>query len=299
MTDRTRLTESIRNVGLIHPIILRSMESDRHFQIVSGFLRVKSCIDVPMKEIDSIVYRHDELSDIKALLLSLHQTATSRNLNLIEKSLALGKLSEVSRMKKAEIMNDIMPLLHLEPSETILHNVVHLGKLTDEVKASIVQNDVTLGNALLFSEFSKEDQKDLLKLLSPLKPGTNRLKELLTTIDEIRHRDELPVREIIDSEMKTALANQNMPTPQKTEYIRKRLKEKRFPKLTSLEGTIQKNLRQLKLPPEISLSTPPFLEGDRLKVEFSFKNVEELKKIINKLSDVSNQKELKVLLKML
>ena len=90
-----------------------------------------------------------------------------------------------------------------------------------------------------------------------------------------------------------------MPTPQKTEYIRKRLKEKRFPKLLSLEGELQSKLRALKVPPEVSLSAPPFLEGEKLNVTFSFKNREELKKIIGRLSDISDKKELESILKML
>lgn len=299
MADHEHLTESIRKIGVIHPAILRSIESNDQYQVVSGFQRVRSCIHLNLKQISSIIYEQRELSDRKALLLSLHQTTTSRVLNLIEKSLALRKLDEIGRMKEVELIHDIMPLLDLEPNDKIFNDVIRLWNLPDEVKTYIVQHEVALGNALLFLEFCKEDQKNLLKLISPLKLGTNRMKEFLITIDEILRRDEIQVSGIIDTEMKATLADQNISIPQKTERIRMRLKKKRFPKMVTLETKIQKNLKQLKLPPELSLTLPPCLEGDTLKVAFSFKNEEGLKKIINKLSDISDQKELKSLLKML
>ena len=299
LTDREHLIDSIRKIGLIHPVVLRTMEHAAGYQIVSGFQRVQSCMELNMEQIDSAVFRHDELSDTNALLLSLHQTATSREMNLIEKSRSLRKLSEIGCMDKSALMNDVMPLLNLEPSEKIFQHVIHLWKLSDPIKMYIIENNVALSNAVLFSEFSMDDQKVLVECISPLKLGTNRLKEFLTYIDEIRRRDEIPVHKIIDSEMKVILADEKMPTPQKTEYIRKRLKEKRFPKLLSLEGELQSKLRALKVPPEVSLSAPPFLEGEKLNVTFSFKNREELKKIIGRLSDISDKKELESILKML
>ncbi|UCE17690.1 MAG: ParB N-terminal domain-containing protein [Gemmatimonadota bacterium] len=299
MPHRKRLTESIHAIGLIHPIILRTINSTEYCQIISGFQRVQSCIDLNMKQIDSIIYSSDELSDAKALLLSLHQTVTSRAMNLIEKSLCLRKLSEIGHMEEATLITDIMPLLDLEPGKKIFQNVMRLWELDDHLKAYIVENNVALSNAALFSSFSREDQKNLFDLIIPLRLGTNKLKEFLTHIDEIRHRDEIVASQIIDSEMKTILADQNMPTPQKIETIRKRLKEKRFPALAALEKKIQNNLRQLKLPPELSLSIPPFLEGEKLKVDFSFKNEEELREIIIKLTALSRQKELETILEML
>ena len=299
MANRKQLTESIRKTGLIHPIILRSTELNGHYQIVSGFRRVHSCMDLNMKQIDAIVYEKDELSDVRALLLNLHQTVTSRNLNLIEKSLILNKLHHTDGMEKETILCDVMPLLNLEPYGELFEHVSKLQELTDRVKIYIVENDVGLRNAVRFQRFSSEDQKAIIKLISPLKLGQNRLKEILTYIDEIHYRDEVSASEIIDNEIEAILTNHNIPTPQRAEHVRRLLKKKRFPKLVTMEKEIQKNLKQLKLPPEISLSTPSFLEGEKVKVEFLFKSTQELKKIVNKLSDISDQKELKTILEML
>lgn len=296
LTDRSRLTESIRKVGLLHPVILRLVSSTDCYQIVSGFQRVRSCIELNMERIDGVIYEPDELPDWKALLLSVHQTATSRNLNLMEKSLALRKLGETGEIKKAELVSDIMPLLGLEPSEKVLGNVVRLAELTDGVKAYIVENGVALGNAVRFLEFSPADQRQLLELILPLKLGTNRLREFLTLIDEICRRDDIAVRKIVDRQTEAILADPNIPGPQKAGRIRGRLREKRFPRTVASERELRANLKQLKLPPELSLTPPPFFEGGRLKLELTFEKVEELKRIIKKLADISDRKELKEIL---
>lgn len=299
MADHHRLTESIGQIGLIHPVVLRSTPPTEHYQIVSGFQRVKSCLELKFNQINGVVYRQDELPDSQAIVLALHQTATSRPLNLIEKSLALRKLISVGQLSGKEIMSNIMPVLDLEPNVKIFKNVSELWELTDDLKAYIVQKNVALNNAIMFLNFNEEDQNDLHKLISPLKLGTNRLKEFLVMIDEMCHRDEIPVHGIIDEEMNTILTNPDMPTPQKTEAIRSQLRQKRFPKISSLEKDIQEKLKQLKLPPNLALSPPPFLEGDRMKVQFEFKNREDLDKIIRKLAEISDDDALTALLDML
>jgi len=235
LTDRGRLTESIRQVGLLHPVVLRSADSQGRCQIVSGFQRIRSCIDLDMKYIDGIVHGREELPDAKALLLTLHQTATSREMNLIEKSLALKRLSDTARIDDERLRTHIMPLLNLEPSEKVIRSVVGLWELTDGVKAYIVQGGVTLGNAIRFLEFPLEDLDDLLELISPLRLNTNRLKEFLTLVIEICRRDDVSVREIIDGETRDILADSDIPTPQKGERIRRRLRKRRFPQMAAVE----------------------------------------------------------------
>jgi len=299
MTDERELIGSIRRVGLLHPVILRSEPSSGRHQVVSGFRRIASCLHLHINQIPGIVYEPGELSDARAMELTIHQTATSRSLNLIERSLALGKLKSVGHLPEQEIISDYLPLLGLEPSEKVFRSVGNLLDLTDSLKAYIVRNSVPLINASIFLTFEEEDQAELVRILSPLKPGTNRLKEILVMIDEICHRDEIGVRDIIEGEIEAVLKAQDMPTPQKTETIRSILKGYRSPRIVSLERDVQEKLKALKIPPGMSLSPPPFLEGDRLSVRFDFRDREELNRIIGKLSEISDKEALSALLDML
>jgi len=58
-------------------------------------------------------------------------------------------------------------------------------------------------------------------------------------------------------------------------------------------------VKRLKLPPRLSLRVPPYLEGERLKIELTFEDVEELKSHIAQLSEISEKEELKAILEML
>ena len=169
MTDRGKLQESIRQIGIIHPVVLRSLPSGDTFQIVSGFQRVHCCIELNINQINSLVYHQEELPDAEAIVLTVHQTATSRQLNLIEKSLVLQKLKAMGQLADAEIISNIMPLLDLEPNPKILNHVIRLWDLSDDLKTFIIYNTVALNNAVAFLNFNKKDRKDLYRLLSSLK----------------------------------------------------------------------------------------------------------------------------------
>ncbi len=294
-----RLTESIRAVGLIHPVIVRSLSSDPRYQIISGFLRLHSCLELDMTQIRAMLFEADELTDRQSLLLSLHQTVGSRNLNLIEISLIVRKLKEIGGLSEGELTNGILPLCHFQPHRKVLHGLERLYELWEGTREYLVRNDVALGNAMLFLEFSMKEQEDLLKLIEPLRLGTNRLKEFLTLIEEIRHREGISVGTIVDDRMRSTLADDNLTIPQKTEVIRGLLKQMRYPRLSEMQREIEEKVKEMRLPPEISCSLPPYLEGDRARFEFSVQSIDELRMVIRKLMEISESPGLDDILNML
>lgn len=294
-----RLTESIRSVGLIHPIVARARPSHHRYQIISGFRRVASCLELNMKEIQAMLFEADEFTDRQLLLLSLHQTVSSRGLNLIEVSLVLRRLKELGGLSEQELTDDILPLCRLQPHRTVLRGLEGMWTFPEATKAYIVNNEVSPGNAALFTEFPPQEQEDLLKLIEPLKLGTNRLKEFLTLMTEIRHREAVSLQEIIDDNMRLTLHDENIPVPQKTEAIRGFLKRKRYPKLAEMEHEIRKKTEAMKLPPGISFSLPPYLEGDQARFAFSIQSTDDLRPIIRKLMEITENSSLDDILKML
>ena len=125
----------------------------------------------------------------------------------------------------------------------------------------------------------------ILSLISPLKLGENRLREILTLLEEISRRSQCTAREIVGRPEIQAILSQKELTPsQKTERMKKVLMDLRYPKLNQLEREFEKKRKDLKLPSNISIHHPPFFEGRRLKIECQFETMEEYQSILSALS---------------
>lgn len=293
------LISSIERVGLLQPVFLRELPSGK-YQIVHGFRRVLACRDLHFEAVEAWVYNLENLGDLEGFRISLLDNLAIRRLNLIEKATVLYKLFHQFGLEKQVVIRDYMPLLNLEPSSEVLGGYLQLYQLEGEVQNYLVAEEIPLKLALELLRFSPEDQRQLVRLASSLKLTLNTFKELISLIEEIMGREDITLENLLDElDIPGILASSILPVPQKTEKVRKILKQRRYPLLTSLEDQLQEKLKQLRLPKEVLITLPPFLEGDRLKVTFQFRNIKELEKILMKLQELIRREELKDILRLL
>jgi hypothetical protein len=132
----------------------------------------------------------------------------------------------------------------------------------------------------------------ILSLISRLKLGENRLREVLTLLEEIARRNQCKEKDIVQrSEIQAVLSQKELTPSQKTERIKKVFTDLRYPKLNQLEKEFEKKRKDLNLPSNILLHHPPFFEGKRLKIEFQFETTDEYQAILKSLSSLSDKKE--------
>jgi len=286
------LMRSIGQVGLLQPIIVREKSRGARYQVISGFKRLAVCKQLGLGEIEAFCYRKLELDDLEGFHMALHENLSTRGLNLIEKSMILHKLIHRYGLSKESIARDYMPLLGLHPNPKILEKISQLVELRTRIKRYIVDEEVSLGNAAQFLEFAAEDQAEIGRLIPALKLGENTLREVLALLREISLRDGLAVRELFKGEIEGMVSDATISRVHKTNRVRRRLREMRYPRLTELEKAFCEKRKGLGLSPGISLQPPPYFEGDTLRVEFRFGNVDVFKDIISKLMEASEKKEL-------
>ena len=286
------LTRSIRHVGLLQPIIVREKPRGSSYQVISGFKRLTVCEHLGLKEIEAFSYRTSELGDLDGFQMTLHENLAIRGLNLIEKSMVIDKLIHQFGVSKETIAGDYMSMLGLQPSLKILGIVSQLVRLRDEIKRYIAEEEVSLENASQLSEFSPEDQAVIGRLVSKLKLGENKLKEVLVFLREVSLRDGLTIRELVRGEIEAVASDAGLSKVQKTHRVRRRLREMRYPRLTELEREFQEKRRGLGLGPGVSLNPPPYFEGDTFRLEFGFRDVGEFKAVVSKLMEASQRREL-------
>jgi ParB family chromosome partitioning protein len=290
MPDLRRLQSSVKEIGLIQPVLLR--EKGDKYQIVCGFRRISVMKELGKSEIESKVFEEKEMDEFQLFSLFLHENLTTRGFNAIEKAVALDRLIHHFQIDPAAVIKTFLPLFSLEPNEKILKTYLSLAQMEDEIKAYVLKEEVSRSNIRKLSALTPDNRMAIFSLISRLKLGENRLREVLTLLEEISRRNQCKEKDIVQrSEIQAILSQKELTPSQKTEHIKKVLTDLRYPKLNQLEKAFEKKRKGLNLPSNILLHHPPFFEAKRLKIEFQFETMEEYWIILKSLSSLPDKKE--------
>jgi len=281
--DLQKLRSSIQETGLIQPVLLRKKPGG--YQIICGFRRISVTKALGRLEVESRVFEEKEMDEFQLFSLSLHENLTTRGFNAVEKAIALDKLIHRFKIHPNVVVRTFLPSFSLEPNEKILGTFLSLARMEDEIKTYVLKEEVSRANIRRLSALTPDDRMALFSLISPLKLGENRLRELLTLLEETSRRSHVTLKEIAGQpELQAVLSQKELTPSQKTERVKKVLTNLRYPELNQLEKAFEKKRKDLNLPPGISLHHPSFFEGKGLKIEFPFETVEEYQTILSALS---------------
>jgi ParB family chromosome partitioning protein len=298
MPDLHGLRSSILEIGLIQPVLLRKKSGG--YQIICGFRRISVVRELGKSEIEARVFEEKEVDEFQLFSLSLRENLTTRGFNTVEKAIALEKLIHRFRIDSDTVIKTFLPLFLLEPNEKILNTFLSLAGMENGIKEYVLKEEVSRSNIRKLANLTPEDRVAILLLISPLKLGENRLREILTFLEEISRKNQCKAKEIIQrADIQVILSQKEFTPSQKTERIKKFLMDLRYPKMAQLEEEFQKKRKDLNLPSSISLHHSPFFEGRELKVEFQFETMEEYLGIVLSLSELADKKEFEELIQSL
>jgi hypothetical protein len=249
-------------------------------------------------EIESKVFEEKEMDEFQFFSLSLHENLTTRGFNTVEKAIALDKLIHRFQIDPDIVLQTFLPLFFLEPNEKILNTFLSLAQMEEETKAYVLREEVSRSNIRKFAALNSDDRIAILSLISSLKLGENRLREILTLLEEISRRNQNRIREIVRRpEIQAVLSQKELTPSQKTERVKKILVDLRYPKMHQLEEEFEKKKKALNLPSSVTLHHQPFFEGRGLRVQFQFEMMEEYQAILSALSLLSCREEFQDILR--
>jgi len=137
--ELSELAESIREKGVLSPIILRSVKNKPHlYEIVAGERRYRASKMAGLAEIPALV---KELDDKNATEIALIENVQRENLNPIEEAEGYENL-----MKKYQYsLADISKLIG--KSESYIRNLMRITSLPDSVKELIREGKISSSHA--------------------------------------------------------------------------------------------------------------------------------------------------------
>ncbi len=277
-TDSDDMCDSVRQIGLINPPIL--LPSDTGFVIVCGFRRIGACRKLGMTDIPARIVN---ITDIEALKLAISDNALQRALNRIEISRSLHKLSDF--INNDNQLGRIAISLGLPSTLSLIRKLKNLCQMPQVLQEGILSEAVALPTAIELQKLDPHDALAIAELFRQLVPSLNKQRELLSLLQEISIREDIPIRSLLN-DLNDMLADSESDRNQKLKKIRLYLKQRRFPALSRAEAQFDKWIKGLELGNGIELIPPKYFEGNTYTFSMQFTTLDELyqrKERLNKI----------------
>lgn len=166
------LAESIKNHGVIQPIILK--EDSNKYVIVAGERRWRAAKLVGLKEVPAVVM---ELSDKDVLEISLIENIQRQDLNPIEEAEAYKKLLTEFNLTQEELGKRV------GKSRVVITNAIRLMNLSDTVKQYIIDGVISEGHGRVLLTISDEKlQGDIARKIIDEKLSVRELEKLIKSL---------------------------------------------------------------------------------------------------------------------
>ena len=131
------LSSSIKNQGLIQPIIVRGADNDG-YEIIAGERRWRACQLAGLHSVDCVVL---EASEEKVFELALIENIQRQDLNVVEEAKAYKKIIEKNNIKTEELSKKI------GKSSSHISNLIRILELDEEIHNMIISQKISMGHA--------------------------------------------------------------------------------------------------------------------------------------------------------
>lgn len=143
------LVESIREQGVIQPILVRKSEKNK-YELIAGERRLRAVKILGMKKIPAIL---KSISDESAAIYALLENVQRENLNPVEEAIGLEKLIKKFKFTQVALAKKT------GKSRSHIANLIRLLSLDNYVIGLLEQKKIDMGHARALLTLSKSSQK--------------------------------------------------------------------------------------------------------------------------------------------
>ncbi len=136
-SDLNELATSIKNQGLIQPIVVRSINNGQ-YQIIAGERRWRASQIAGLHDVDCVV---KDMQDSEILELALIENIQREDLNVIEEAQAYQALIQLKKITNEKLSKTI------GKSPSHVSNILRLLELEDKIQEMVINGDLSMGHA--------------------------------------------------------------------------------------------------------------------------------------------------------
>lgn len=273
------LEESLTLNGIIHPPLVIA-DSAKAFTVISGAKRLEFARRISgLSPLYCMVLAKDTPPHIILNLLFADQSATS-NISLAEKArfveiaCRLFSIDDVERtyQKKLQLRpgrSTISGLLNILQQDQIIIKEIHAGRLQDRMVSEIL------------SLPEESDKLALVQLFKSCGMGDGKQKRFFTLIRDIALREGLTISAYLQQKkIRAILDHEEINVPQKIHHLGELLQQENSPSYSLAERAFVKQVKELHLPINYSISHSPSFERDEITLSITFKNIDACKNFL-------------------
>lgn len=174
------LASSIKENGLIHPIVVRRV--DGKYEIIAGERRYRACSLLEKKKIEAIIVSKD---DEESANMALIENMQREDLSAIEEAMAIAKIMKSRHLTQKEVAK------RLGYRQSTIANKLRLLKLPDYIQTAVAKNEITERHARALLKVKKEELESVFKTI--IQRGYN-VKKTEEYINALNNKDKVKVR---------------------------------------------------------------------------------------------------------
>lgn len=176
------LAESIRQQGVMQPIIVRSVSADK-YEIIAGERRWRAS---QLANLDTVPALIREVKDDAAVAMSLIENIQREDLNAMEEAMALQRLQIEFELTQGEVAQAV------GKSRSTVTNLLRLIQLTDEVKLMLEHGDLEMGHGRAMLSLRDEQQIQVARQVEQKSLSVRQTEALVRKIQEQQNSENIP-----------------------------------------------------------------------------------------------------------
>ena len=178
------LTNSIKERGIIQPLIVRNLKEDKNkFELIAGERRLQASQNAGLHEVPVVIIEAD---DIKSLEFAIIENVQRQDLNSIEEAKSYQKLIEDFNYDQDKLSQFI------GKSRSYVSNFLRILSLPEDVKSKILEGKLSHGHAKVL--VGLENASFIAKKIISKKLSVRQTEALIHSIKKIK-RDR-PVKDV-------------------------------------------------------------------------------------------------------
>lgn len=174
------LANSIRAQGVMQPIVVRPIDSER-YEIIAGERRWRASQMVGLNTIPAVI---KDVPDEAAIAMALIENIQRENLNPMEEAIALQRLQQEFELTQQEVADAV------GKSRSTVTNLLRLMNLNGEVRKMLEYGDLEMGHARALLPLDEESQITTAREVSGKGLSVRQTEELVRKLQSTEQKEE-------------------------------------------------------------------------------------------------------------
>lgn len=191
------LSASIKEKGVVQPIIVRSMGTDK-YEVIAGERRLRASKLAGLNDVPAIVR---EVSDAEAMAIAITENIQREDLNAVELARAYHSLMTQFELTQEQLAQS------LGKSRPAVANIIRLLQLPQEIQEHVLSDKISMGHARALLSFEQENMqitvcKKVMEMELSVRQTEKLVQKLLQEPNQKKKKPMAHIAEIEDLENK-------------------------------------------------------------------------------------------------